>query len=77
MAVFILQTYNASGRLWANNFTTSFSSSFSSSCIKTGEGRIIRLDELNRLVRLQRRTKRFSSSRRIMRLKVKDGQRTN
>ena len=39
-----------------------------SSCIKTGERRIIRLDELSRLVRLHRRTKRFSSSRRIMRL---------
>ena len=36
---FILQTYNAS----SNNFT--------SSGIKKGEGLIIRLDELNRLVR--------------------------
>ena len=56
MAVFILQTYNAS------------SDQFTSSRIKTGERRMIRADELNRLMRLHRRTKRFSSSRRIMRL---------
>ena len=56
MTVFILQTYNAS---WDQ---------FTSSCMKTGEKRIIRPDELNRLVCLHRRTKRFSSSRRTMRL---------
>ena len=50
MAVFILQTYNASGRLWARHFSASFCSSFNSSRIKTGERRITRLDELNRLV---------------------------
>ena len=37
MAVFILQTYNAS------------SDQVTSSCIKTGERHIVRLDELNRL----------------------------
>ena len=42
--------------------------SFNSSRIKTSERRIVRPDELNRLMRLHRRTKRFSSSRRIMRL---------
>ena len=85
MAVFILQTYNASGRLWARHFSASFSSSFNSSRKKTGERRIIRLDvfidarlytslHLIRLYthytsgRLHRCTKRFSSSRRIMRL---------
>ena len=52
IAVFILQTYNASGRLWAKHFSASFCSSFNSSRIKTGERRVIRLDELNRLVRL-------------------------
>ena len=54
MAVFILQTYNASGRLWARHFSASFCSSFNSSRIKTGERRIIRLDELNRFVRLDK-----------------------
>ena len=52
LAVFILQTYNVSGRPWARHFSASFCSSFNSSRIKTGERRIIRLDELNRLVRL-------------------------
>ena len=33
-------------------FNASFGSSFSSSCIKTGERSIVRLDEVNRLVRL-------------------------
>ena len=46
---FILQTYNVSGRLWANNSTASFSSS----CIKTGETRIIRTSK---------RTKSFKAS---------------
>ena len=41
---------------------------FTSSCMKKGERRIIGLDELNRLVHLHSRAKRFSSSRRIMRL---------
>ena len=49
---FMLQTYNASGRLCENNFTVSFSLSFSSSSIKTGERRIIPLG----------RTKLFSAS---------------
>ena len=51
MAVFILQTYNAFGRLYERHFSASFCSSFNSSRIKTGERRIIRLEELNRLVR--------------------------
>ena len=51
MAVFILQTYNVSGRLWARHFSASFCSSFNSSRIKTSEGHIICLDELNRLAR--------------------------
>ena len=38
------------------------------SSIKTGTGRIIRLDELSSVVRLERRTKEGSSSTRIMRL---------
>ena len=40
LAVFIPQTYNAS------------SDHFNLSCIKTGERRIIRLDDLNHVVRL-------------------------
>ena len=70
LAVFLLQTYNASGRLWTRHFSASFCPSFNSSRIKTGERRNIGLDEPNRLVRL----KRFSSSRRIMRLRNKDEQ---
>ena len=60
MAVFVLLTYNASERLRARHFSASFCSSFNSSRIKTGERRIIRLDVLNRLVRLHRQTKSFS-----------------
>ena len=52
MAVFIQHTYNA----------------YNASCIETGKGRVICLDELNRSVCLHRRTKRFSSSRRKMSL---------
>ena len=37
-----------------------------SSCIKTGTRRVIRLDKLSSLVRLRRRTKVDTSSRRIM-----------
>ena len=70
LAVFMLQTCNASGRLWASHFSASFSLSFNSSRTMTGERRIIRLDELNRLVRLHRHTKQFRSFRRIMRLHV-------
>ena len=57
LAAFILQTYNGSGRLFGKAW---FCSSFNSFRIETGERRIIRLDELNRL----------SSSRRIMRLHI-------
>ena len=50
---FLLQTYNASGRLWANDRLVR---PFSSSCITVykdaGERRIIRLDVVNHLVRL-------------------------
>ena len=52
LAVFILQTYNASGRLWARHFSASFCSSFNLSRKKTGERRTIRQDELNRLMPL-------------------------
>ena len=48
MAVFILQTYDASGRLWANDRLVRPVLQ----CIKTGERRIIRLDVVNHLVRL-------------------------
>ena len=46
----------------------------SSTCIKTGTRRIMRLDELSSVVRLERRTMGDSSSRRIMRPPYKNGQ---
>ena len=50
LAVFILETSNASGRLWAIYCNVSFSSSFDASCMKTDESRIMRLDDLNSLL---------------------------
>ena len=41
------------------SFNASFSSKLNSSCVKTGESSIMRLDELTRLVRLQRRAKQY------------------
>ena len=46
----------------------------SSTCIKTGTRRIMRLDELSSVVRLELRTMVDSSSRRIMRPLDKNGQ---
>ena len=60
LAVLILEMHNTSRRLWTISSIASSSSSSNSSRMKTGERRIIRLDELNRLVRLHRRIKRFS-----------------
>ena len=68
MGVFILQTSSASERLLAVCCTASFGSSSNSSCLKTDERPLMRLDEFNLFVRLEIRTKRFTTSRGVMRL---------
>ena len=65
MAVFILRTHYPTGRTWANICS---SSGLCVSSIKTGTGRIMRLDELSFEIRLERRTTKGSSSGRIIRL---------
>ena len=63
IGVFILETHNPSG----TNLGSFFLRLCYSSGKKTGTRHPMRLDEQPRLVRLQRRTKVDSSSRRIMR----------
>ena len=70
MAVFILQTHYTSRRTWARKFSASFNASLFSSRIKTGIRRIRRPVELYGLMRVEGRTKPFSSSGRIMRLSI-------
>ena len=64
--VFILKTQYPSGRTWASICSLSgYACCFS---IKTGTRHIMRPDELSFEMRLERRAKRDSSSRRIIRL---------
>ena len=66
MAVFILETHNPSGtNLPGQTFGVRL---FTSCSIKTGTGRIMRLDGLSPLLRLGRRTSPGSFSRRLIRL---------
>ena len=60
MVVFTLRTHYPFGRTWANIC--------SSSGIKTGLRRIVRLNELSFEIRLEQRTTKGSSSERIIRL---------
>ena len=57
MAVFILQTNNASGRTRAKIFSASVNVSLSASRLKTGIRRIMRREALHALMHLQRRRK--------------------
>ena len=65
LAVFILEDELS---VWTNLGKHSLFVGLYVSSIKTGTRRIIRLDELSSVVRLERRTKEGSSSTRIMRL---------
>ena len=65
MAVFILEDALS---VWTNLGKHLLLDALCVSSIKTGTRRIIRLDELSFVVRLERRTTEDSSSRRIMRL---------
>ena len=65
MAVFILEDALS---VWTNLGKHSLIVGLYVSSIKTGTRRIIRLDELSSVMRLERRTKDGSSSTRIMRL---------
>ena len=65
MAVFILEDALS---VWTNLRKHSLFFWLYVSSIKTGTGHIIRLDEYPSVVRLERRTTAYSSSRRIMRL---------
>ena len=65
MAVFIPEDALS---VWTNLGKHSLFVGLYVSIIKTGTGRIIRLDELSSVVRLERRTKEGSSSTQIMRL---------
>ena len=65
VAVFILEDALS---VWTNLGKHLLSDALCVSSIKTGTRRIMRLDELSSVVRLERRTTEDSSSRRIMRL---------
>ena len=65
MAVFIQEDASS---VWTNLGKHSLFVGLYVSSIKTGTRRIIRLDELSSVVRLERRTKEGSSSTRIIRL---------
>ena len=69
VAVFILfYTFLYALSVWTNLGKHLLSDALCVSSIKTGTRRIMRLDELSSVVRLERRTTEDSSSRRIMRL---------
>ena len=69
LAVFMLDPLSASvRRTWAINVSSSGYASRSSSSIKTGTRCIMRLVELSYIVRLERRTTDYCSSRRSIRL---------
>jgi len=61
LAVFTLKTHYPSGRTWENIWSSSGYASH-----KTATRRIIRLDELSLVMRIERRTSKDSSSIRIM-----------
>ena len=56
------------GRTWANMCNSACYASRSSSSIKSGARRVMRLDEISSVVRRPRRTTQDSSTRRIIRL---------